>query len=190
MLQKTFSGQLGRRTKSLVDKFFTSKMPGGFNLTKVRDMLEQEYGFAAGRQDSILLFSLQTQPAARFDSEEKAKGYWSSIVQTYIATTGIEIRKSATTSGTAVDARIDDRFAIHRKQKSVSVQRLFVRIARIGQLVTHPLAQIFDDVGASADSPQRKYAVTVNARVANLKERRCWAPRGLLHTAMGALIAA
>lgn len=108
MLQKTFSGQLGRRTKSLVDKFFTSKMPGGFNLTKVRDMLEQEYGFAAGRQDSILLFSLQTQPAARFDSEEEAKGYWSSIVQTYIATTGIEIRKSATMSSTAVaGARID-----------------------------------------------------------------------------------
>ncbi|OCL09019.1 hypothetical protein AOQ84DRAFT_292055 [Glonium stellatum] len=102
MLQKSFSGQLGRRTKSLVNKFFTSKMPGGFNLTKVRDMFEQEYGFAAGRQDSVLLLSLGAQPAARFESEEKAKEYWSRLAQTYIATTGIEVRKAATTSGTAL----------------------------------------------------------------------------------------
>jgi fatty acid synthase subunit alpha len=101
MLQKSFFGQLGRRTKSMVDKLFTSKMPGGFTLTKVRSNLEQEYGFGVGRQDSVLLSSLQSPPAARLDSEGKAREYWSSIVQSYISTTGIQIQKASTSSGAA-----------------------------------------------------------------------------------------
>ncbi|KAF2500061.1 hypothetical protein BU16DRAFT_547057 [Lophium mytilinum] len=99
ILQKSFTGQLGRRTKSMIDKLFTSKMPGGFNLTKVRSMLEQDYGFGAGRQDSILLSSLQAPPAVRFDSEDKAREYWSNTVQLYISAAGIQVQKTTTSSG-------------------------------------------------------------------------------------------
>ncbi|KAF2181848.1 hypothetical protein K469DRAFT_638059 [Zopfia rhizophila CBS 207.26] len=108
ILQKSFSGQLGKRTKSLLDKFFTAKMPGGFNLSKTREMLQQDYGFGAGRQDSILLMALQTQPASRLDSEDKARDYWASTVQAYITATGIQIQKAATSSGaTAATVSID-----------------------------------------------------------------------------------
>ena len=87
ILQKTFSGTLGKRTKSLVDKFFTAKMPGGLNQSKAREMLQSDFGFESGRQDSIFLMALQNQPAARFGSEPEAKKYWASTVQSYVAAT-------------------------------------------------------------------------------------------------------
>ena len=89
-----------------------------------------------------------------------------------------------------VDSGIDDGLGVHGKQEGVAVQRILALIAVIGELMAHPLAYVFDDVGALTDAAQRKDAVAMNARVANLKKRRFWAPRGLLHTAMGALIAA
>ncbi|KAF2474319.1 uncharacterized protein BDR25DRAFT_215519 [Lindgomyces ingoldianus] len=96
ILQKTFTGALGKRTKSLVDKFFASKMPGGFNQTKAREILEGDYGFAAGRQDAIFLVALQSPPTARLGSEGEAKEFWSNTVQGYIAVTGVQIQKTAT----------------------------------------------------------------------------------------------
>lgn len=101
ILQKTFSGSLGKRTKSLVDKFFTSKMPGGFNQSKARDLLQSDYGFASGRQDSILLMALQNPPAARLGSEAEAKEFWSNTINAYITATGIQINKAHAASGAA-----------------------------------------------------------------------------------------
>lgn len=89
----------------------------------------------------------------------------------------------------AVDAGIDHCLGVHGEQEGVAILGLLVLVAVIGALVAHPLAEIFDDICALADSPQRKYAVAMDARVANLKERRFGAPHSL-HTAIGALIAA
>jgi fatty acid synthase subunit alpha len=95
IVQKNFSGSLGKRTKSLVDKLFTSKMPGGFSPAKAREMLESDYGFASGRQDSVLLMALQSPPAARLGSDAEARAFWSSTVNAYIAVAGIQINKAA-----------------------------------------------------------------------------------------------
>ncbi|KAH7122773.1 hypothetical protein B0J11DRAFT_490138 [Dendryphion nanum] len=101
LLQKTCSGSLGKRTKSLADKFFSSKMPGGFNQNKAREFLQSEYGFATGRQDSIILTALHGPPAARLTSDPEAKQFWSNLVHSYIAATGIVINKAQATSGTS-----------------------------------------------------------------------------------------
>ncbi|KAH5118700.1 hypothetical protein HBH71_096030 [Parastagonospora nodorum] len=91
-LQKSFSGSLGKRTKSLVEKFTGSKMPGGF---KVREMLQSDYGFGPGRQDSILLMALQSPPAARLGSEADAKTFWSGIVNSYVTAAGLELNNTS-----------------------------------------------------------------------------------------------
>jgi fatty acid synthase subunit alpha len=91
ILQKSFAGSLGKRTKGLIDKMQSTKMPGGF---KVREMLQGDYGFAAGRQDSILLMALQSPPAARLASETEAKNFWSSIVNSYVSAAGLELNKA------------------------------------------------------------------------------------------------
>jgi fatty acid synthase subunit alpha len=98
-LQKTFAGSLGKRTKSLVDKFFSAKMPGSLNQSKAREMLQADYGFASGRQDSILLLALQNPPAARLGSDTEAKDFWTSTSNAYIAKTGIQVNKAQAASG-------------------------------------------------------------------------------------------
>ncbi|KAF2028409.1 hypothetical protein EK21DRAFT_69891 [Setomelanomma holmii] len=95
LLQKSFSGALGKRTKSLVDKFFSSKMPGGFNQSKAREMLQSDYGFGSGRQDSIMLVALQGPPAARLASEPNAREFWSKSVNAYVTAAGITLNKAA-----------------------------------------------------------------------------------------------
>jgi fatty acid synthase subunit alpha len=92
ILQKSFSGLLGKRTKGLIDKMQSTKMPGGF---KVREMLQSDYGFGSGRQDSILLMALQSPPAGRLGSETEAKNFWSSIVNLYVSAAGLELSRAA-----------------------------------------------------------------------------------------------
>ncbi|KAF2106758.1 hypothetical protein BDV96DRAFT_617156 [Lophiotrema nucula] len=117
ILQKTFSGTLGKRTKSLVDKFFTAKMPGGLNQSKAREMLQSDFGFESGRQDSIFLMALQNQPAARFGSEPEAREYWASTVQSYVAATGIQLQKATTAPGAATAAVAIDSKALDALNK-------------------------------------------------------------------------
>jgi fatty acid synthase subunit alpha len=94
ILQKSFNGSLGKCSKSLVDRFFGAKMPGGFNQSKVREMLQAD-GFGAGRQDSILLMAIQTPPAARLGSEAEANDFWSATTNAYVSAAGITINKAA-----------------------------------------------------------------------------------------------
>ncbi|KAF2463978.1 uncharacterized protein BDR25DRAFT_243903 [Lindgomyces ingoldianus] len=100
ILQKSFNGSLGKRTKSLVDRFFSAKMPGGFNQSKARDAL-QAGGFGAGRQDSILLMAIQTPPAARLGSEAEANDFWSATTNAYVSAAGITIAKAAAAAAVA-----------------------------------------------------------------------------------------
>jgi fatty acid synthase subunit alpha, fungi type len=124
MLQKTFSGSLGKRTKSLVDKFFTSKMPGGFNQSKAREVLQTEYGFASGRQDSILLAALQSPPAARLGSEAEAKEFWSGVVHSYITANGIQMNKASAAPGAnAAAVAIDPKALESLNQRSKDFHR-------------------------------------------------------------------
>ncbi|KAH7074748.1 thiolase-like protein [Paraphoma chrysanthemicola] len=94
LMQKSFAGSLGKRTKSLIDKLFSSKMPGGFNQSKARELLQSDYGFESGRQDSIMLVALQGPPAARLASEADAKDFWCKTVNEYVTAAGISLNKA------------------------------------------------------------------------------------------------
>src|SRR5258708_769316 len=77
----------------------------------------------------------------------------------------------------AVDAGIDHGLRVHGEQECVAILGVLVLVAGIGALVAHALAEIFDDIRAFAHSPQRKYAVAMNARAAALKQMAIGAQR-------------
>ncbi|KAF1998925.1 hypothetical protein P154DRAFT_468728 [Amniculicola lignicola CBS 123094] len=117
ILQKSHNGNLGKRTKSLVDKFFTAKMPGGFNQSRAREMLQADFGFASGRQNSIFLMALQDQPSARLSSDQEGKEYLTSVVRSYIAATGIQLQAAASSPSSATAAVAIDSKALDALSK-------------------------------------------------------------------------
>ncbi|CAK9439070.1 uncharacterized protein LODBEIA_P32940 [Lodderomyces beijingensis] len=100
--QDNFSGQLGKTSTTLIGRFMSSKMPGGFSMTAARKYLETRFGLGPGRQDSILLTALCNEPAARFASEAEAKAFLDTIAQKYAASAGISLA-SASSGGSGAN---------------------------------------------------------------------------------------
>ncbi len=107
-----------------------SKMPGGFNLTAVREHLKTQWGFGPGRQDAILLAAIKAQPVTRLSTDSQAKDFWAIVVQNYATeqnlTLGNSGNESTTVSGS--DIVIDSKAieSLRRDQKAVHQQILAV----------------------------------------------------------------
>lgn len=136
-MQATFNGQLGKQSSSLIARLVSSKMPGGFNITSVRKHLEVRWGLAQGRQDSVLLLAITSEPAARLASENDAKAYLDEQTNKYAALAGINL--SAPVAGAdggggggmmmdpaALDALTKDQKALFKQQLE-----LFARYLKI-----------------------------------------------------------
>ncbi|KAI9826710.1 MAG: 3-oxoacyl-[acyl-carrier-protein] synthase [Phylliscum demangeonii] len=124
-LQAAFAGQLGKHSTSLVGRMVSSKMPGGFNTGALRKYLESRWGLTSGRQDAVLLLAVVQQPPARISAEGEAKAFMDTVVQAYVAQTGLVL--SAPTSdgatGAATGVALDPE-ALDRLRKD---QRVFNR---------------------------------------------------------------
>ncbi|KAF2823884.1 thiolase-like protein [Ophiobolus disseminans] len=121
-LQMIFSGALGKRTKALADKFFNAKMPGGFGLSRLRELLLKDYGLGPGRQDAILLTALQNPPVARLGSESEAKAFWAGLVTRYASSTGLEINEVVNGPG-AVAVAVDSKTLDALNQRTTDFHR-------------------------------------------------------------------
>lgn len=97
-MQGSFNGQLGKQSSSLIQRLISSKMPGGFNITSVRNHLSTKWGLGPGRTESILLLGLTLEPPARLAGEPEAKAYLDTISQKYASKAGISLAPP-TTSG-------------------------------------------------------------------------------------------
>ena len=137
-VQTTFNGQLGRRSRSLVDKMIASKMPGSFNLTIVRENLKTKWGFGSGRQDGILISAITAQPAARL-ADDLANEFWANAVQNYAADQNLTLSdlcdKSAAVSGSGIiiDKKVieslqRDEKAFHQKILGLYAKQLDVNL--------------------------------------------------------------
>nr|UWK20282.1 fatty acid synthase alpha subunit [Trichoderma margaretense] len=127
-MQATFDGNLGKHSQSLIARFISSKMPGGFNITVARKYLETRWGLGPGRQDGALLLALTMEPPARLGNEGEAKGYLDGIVQKYAANAGISLTTAAASGGSeggaggmmmdpaAIDALTKDQRALFKQQ--------------------------------------------------------------------------
>ena len=122
-VQATFVGQLGRRSKSLVDKLIASKMPGGFNLTAIREHLKTQWGFGPGRQDAILISAIKAQPAARLATDNLAKEFWATVVQEYVTDRNLTLdnshNESTTVNGSEIVMDTQAIESLQRDQKAI-----------------------------------------------------------------------
>nr|QGW56833.1 fatty acid synthase subunit alpha [Ogataea thermomethanolica (nom. inval.)] len=126
--QDTFSGALGKQTSSLIARLMSSKMPGGFSVGVARKHLQTAWGLGSGRQDSVLLYALTSEPAQRLASEAEAKSFLDSSAQMYASQNGISLSQGSTQSGSGnagsavVDSAALD--AAMKENKTVARQQL------------------------------------------------------------------
>lgn len=97
--QDSFNGQLGKTSTSLIGRLMSSKMPGGFSITTARKYLESRFGLGSGRQDSVLLLALTSEPAARLGSDNEAKEFLDSMASKYASIAGISLSSSSAGAG-------------------------------------------------------------------------------------------
>ncbi|KAJ2616190.1 fatty acid synthase alpha subunit Lsd1 [Coemansia sp. RSA 1365] len=80
---------LGTCTLPLIARLFSSKMPGGFSLTRVRDTLQSTYGLGPQRQDALLLVALTMSPTARLTGDADASAWLDRVAKVYALRAGI-----------------------------------------------------------------------------------------------------
>ncbi|KAF9873687.1 hypothetical protein CkaCkLH20_08797 [Colletotrichum karsti] len=103
-LQKTHSGTLGKKTSALVAGFVSSKFPGGFSQSKIRDHLEHRWGLGPMRQDAVLLAALAKQLDSRLSSEDTAKAFIDDAAKFYFQQEGLAA--PSLTSSSSVSSHI------------------------------------------------------------------------------------
>ncbi|KZL82748.1 fatty acid synthase subunit alpha reductase [Colletotrichum incanum] len=90
-LRKTHTGALGKKTSALVASLVSSKLPGSFNQSKVRQHLHQRWGLGPMRQDAVLLLALTKQLDSRLRSEMAAKEFLDDVAGAYLKQEGLSI---------------------------------------------------------------------------------------------------
>ncbi|KAJ2797124.1 fatty acid synthase alpha subunit Lsd1, partial [Coemansia guatemalensis] len=80
---------LGKCTQPLIARLFSSKMPGGFSLTQVRDTLQSTYGLGPQRQDGLLLVALTMSPTERLAGDADASAWLDRVAKVYALHAGI-----------------------------------------------------------------------------------------------------
>ncbi|RGP68527.1 fatty acid synthase subunit alpha reductase [Fusarium sporotrichioides] len=78
-------GELGKVTTSLVSKMLSSKFPGDYGQSKVRQHLQEKWGLGQKRQDAVLLLAVTKQPGSRLASSNDASMFLDENTATYFA---------------------------------------------------------------------------------------------------------
>ncbi|KAI8965408.1 putative 3-oxoacyl-synthase [Daldinia sp. FL1419] len=108
-IQTTYDGKLKKCLRTRVEKMVGSKMPGSFDLISGRSYLNDKWGLASGRQDSVLLLALGQQPAARLKKNEDAEEFFDAIAQGYLDGAGLSRQRStaaASPQQTMLDSKV------------------------------------------------------------------------------------
>jgi fatty acid synthase subunit alpha len=99
VLQTRFTGKLGKKSNSLIDRMTSQKLPASFQASVVRKHLKQAWGLGVGRQNSILLQAVNGQLESRL-KEDEAKAFFDGIVKKYMDQHGFKAPDMAASSGT------------------------------------------------------------------------------------------
>ncbi|KAF8525925.1 hypothetical protein BU17DRAFT_74311 [Hysterangium stoloniferum] len=94
-----YSGSLGKHTSGLVSRLVGGKMPGGFNVSSIKNYLSKTWGFGPLRADGLLLLGLTFEPAKRFGSEAEAKAWLDTLAAVYAQQNGISLTSAGASGG-------------------------------------------------------------------------------------------
>lgn len=108
-LLPSFSGKINKHVSTLLSKFISSKMPGDFKQSDIRNYLGTYWGLGPNRQTTVICYALGLEPRARFLSPTEAKAFLDTVVNRYAALVGLTIAPVATrnSSGAESTAQID-----------------------------------------------------------------------------------
>lgn len=102
---------LGKSTTSLVAKMISSKLPGDYSQSRVRQTLKVKWGLEAMRQDAVLLLAVAKQPAARISDAIVADGFLDELAGAYFQQEGLSLASrpgagnSSASEATVVDSK-------------------------------------------------------------------------------------
>jgi fatty acid synthase subunit alpha, fungi type len=101
-IEPSFSGNLGKVTAGLVSKTVSSKMPGGFGISQIRDYCYMTFGFGPKRTDALMLLSILEEPPTRIPDEPRAKKWITTVANAYAKQANISLHSSSdSTSATS-----------------------------------------------------------------------------------------
>ncbi|OLY80881.1 Fatty acid synthase subunit alpha [Smittium mucronatum] len=129
------SGGLGKFTSSQVAKVVSSKMPGGFNITSIKNILNTEYGLGPQRSDGFMLVAMTMEPESRLGSESDALNWIKSVSSVYAQISGVSYKKASSgSSSSAATVTINSKeFELaQKKQKEMAQLHLQVLARYLG----------------------------------------------------------
>ncbi|KAF4976726.1 hypothetical protein FZEAL_6641 [Fusarium zealandicum] len=88
-LSLNHQGRLGKTTTSMVAKMISSKLPGDYGQSRVRQILLEKWGLGPKRQDAVLLLALTKQPSSRISASDDANKFLDEASAAYFQKEGL-----------------------------------------------------------------------------------------------------
>ncbi|KAI0151736.1 putative fatty acid synthase alpha subunit FasA [Xylariaceae sp. FL1272] len=140
-LASGFSGKLGKSSKRLIDRFLSSKMPGGFGQSQMTEYLASRWGLGPNSQLAVQCCCITIEPSARLADAAQAHAFLDTAVARYAKQAGVALPTPSAgggSSGQGAAVMVDDaslkklkqeQDMVLRKQLQVLAQHLGVEIA-------------------------------------------------------------
>ncbi|TWU71773.1 hypothetical protein ED733_002880 [Metarhizium rileyi] len=104
-LSDTHDGGLGKSTASLVSKMLSSKLPGSYSQSSIRQYLKENWGLGPMRQNAVLLVAVREQPIARLTSTQETEEFLSRVVARYFQQENLPLPSIASSEDTSTEAK-------------------------------------------------------------------------------------
>lgn len=120
-IQSTYNGKLGKITTLLAAKMISSKFPGRFDITKVREHLKLKWGLLPGRQDTVMLLAITKQPTSRILNVEDAKDFLDGVATEYSQQGGFQQQLRDVSQSVSTPAEFDSQalMNLNRQQSAM-----------------------------------------------------------------------
>lgn len=135
---------LGKVTKGLTAKLISSRMPGGFPMSNVRNYFQAKHQLGPGRTDSVLVHGLLHSPVERLSSEGEAHRWLQMILNEYAQYAKINLSTSNVASGAIVSTNTSP--AVVRKVEDAPVAAKHVLQAYLAMKFNKKVADIGDTI--------------------------------------------
>jgi fatty acid synthase subunit alpha len=184
-VQNNFAGKLGKKSSSMVERLVSQKMPSSFQTSTVRKHLKERWGLGPGRQDSVLLWTVTSQPGFRLKDDGEAKALLDGVTHLYAKKHGLSLQDTSSLSVTVsvAETKVTSETValLENKQKSVWLEQLqlysnlleldaYVSEATI-QALQNRVSDLENDLDSWADEHGEVYASGIQPIFAPLKAR-------------------
>ncbi|PVU98003.1 hypothetical protein BB559_001847, partial [Furculomyces boomerangus] len=127
---------LGKFTSSQIAKVVSSKMPGGFTLASIKNLINSHYGLGPMRSDGFMLIAMTMEPESRLSSEADVLGWLKSASTVYAQRSGISYQQAksggSSSAGAAVTINSKEFELAQKNQRDMMYMHLQVLAKYLG----------------------------------------------------------